>query len=72
VPHKHIVFDKDAFTDKGMAGNLAVFTDFGAFLYFHKCADLGVVADVTTIEIDEVIDFDIFAEFDVGSYFFHI
>jgi hypothetical protein len=54
-----------------MAGYFAFFTDLGTFLNFDKSADLCVVADLTTIEIDKVVYRNVFAEFDVRSNLFH-
>jgi hypothetical protein len=37
-----------------MAGNLAVLTDGGIFLNLYECPDLGVVANLATVEINEL------------------
>lgn len=66
---KAVIFNMDTFTDKGMRGNLAVFTNKGVLLNFYKRADFGIIADFTAVEIDEVVDFDIFTEFDVVDIF---
>jgi hypothetical protein len=54
-----------------MAGYFAVFTDFSAFLNFDKSTNLGVITDLTTIEIHEVVYRYVFAEFYVGSNLLH-
>ena len=64
---KDIVFDGHAFANEGMTGYFAVGADGGVLLDFDECADLGVVADRTAIEIDEFGKLDVTAEADVGT-----
>src|SRR5271155_1010730 len=40
VSNEDVVLDEDAFTDKGVAGNLAEPAYAGIFLDFYECADL--------------------------------
>ena len=53
VPDEDVVFNDDAFADKGVAGDLAAFADAGIFLDFHECADLRLVPDLAPIQIYE-------------------
>ena len=45
MPDKHIVLDRNAFADKGMAGYLAVLSDGRVFLDFNKSPDFAAVPD---------------------------
>jgi hypothetical protein len=62
---ENLIVDRDAFTDKAMRGNFAVAADARTFLDLDKRADARAVADLTAIEINEVMDFDVAPEFDV-------
>jgi hypothetical protein len=53
VPDEDVVLDEDAFTDKGVTGNLAASSDTGIFLNFYECADLCLVADLAPIQVDK-------------------
>jgi hypothetical protein len=53
VPDKDVVFDYYAFANKGVTGYLATFADTGIFLDFYKCADLGLVPDLASVQINE-------------------
>ncbi len=68
---KHFVFDSDAFTDESVALNLAVFADESVFLYFDERSDFGSVVDVTAVEVDEVVENDIFSKLNIFGYFLH-
>jgi hypothetical protein len=65
MPNKDIVFDGDAFADKGVAGDLAGFSDSSVLLDLDKCADLCLVSDLTSIEIDELREPYILPQFHV-------
>jgi hypothetical protein len=56
VTNEDAGFEGDAFTNKGVAANLAMVPDRGPFLNFHESADLGLVADFATIKVDESVD----------------
>ena len=71
VADEDFVFDGDAFADEGVALDLAVFADGGVFLYFDEGADLGIVADGAAVEVDEVVELDVFAKDNVRCYLFH-
>src|SRR6267143_761260 len=62
-----VVLDGHSFADEGVAGNLAVLAEPGILLDFDEGADLGVVADFTAVEVDELRQDDPFAQLDVGS-----
>lgn len=65
VANKYIIFDGNAFADKGMTGDLDISSDPGIFLNLDECPNLGIVPNFTSIEVDEGEDLDIIAEFDV-------
>jgi hypothetical protein len=64
---KDIILNDDAFTNKCMAGDLTVFADLRTFLDLYKVYDLAVVNYLTAIEILEIIDFNIFPQYNIGS-----
>jgi hypothetical protein len=65
VPDKHIVLNDDAFTDKGVAGDFAVFANTGILLDFHKRTDFCFVSDHASVQIDEFRKSDVFPELNV-------
>ena len=67
VPNENAIFQSDAFTDEGMAGNLATGADFSPFLNFNECSDFGLVADLTSVEVNEPANANVPAQFDVRS-----
>src|SRR5208282_5354988 len=50
---EYVVFNGHAFTNEGMARNLAVLSHARIFLDLDKGANLGFIADFAAIEIDE-------------------
>src|SRR5262249_59221391 len=56
-----------ALADEGVAGDLAAASDRRALLDFDEGADLGLVADLAAVEIDEARQLDVLPEFHVGS-----
>ena len=56
-----VVFDRHAFADERVAGDLAVLSDLGVLLNLDKGADLGVVADLAAVEVDELGELDVLA-----------
>jgi len=62
VADKDIVLNGHTFADKGVAGDFAVLADDGVFLNLYKSPNLGIGADVATIEIDEFGQLDVFAK----------
>ena len=57
---------RDAFTDEGVAGNLAALADGGVFLNLDKGADFRFVANLTAIKVDELGKLDILPQLHVG------
>ena len=56
VPDKDVVFQGHAFTNKRVTRNLAARADSGVLLDLDKRSNLGLVANLTTIEVDETKD----------------
>ena len=65
VAYKDVVLDCNAFAYEGVAGDFAVPSDFRVFLDLHETSDLTVVSYYATVKIDEGVDFDPFADYDV-------
>jgi hypothetical protein len=65
MPDEHIVFNRHSLADKGVTRYFAVLPYPGIFLNFDKDADFGVVAYFAPIEVYEVMNFDVFAKFDI-------
>jgi predicted esterase len=59
--YKDAVFDGHTGADERVARNLAIVSNLGAGLYFNECADFCVIANFTTIQIDEVVNLYIFS-----------
>ena len=62
---KCLVFYRYPFTNKCVALNFDSFSNSHAFLDLDKGPDFGVIANLTTIEIDKGIDFHITPNFDI-------
>jgi hypothetical protein len=71
VADKDFIFNGNALTDKGVALNLAALTDKGVFLDFDEGTDPGAIVYFAAIEVDKVVENDIFAEFHIRCYLFH-
>src|SRR5438093_180478 len=56
------IFNRNAFTDEAMGGDLAVLPDLDPFLDLNESSDLGVISDLAAIEVDEIMDLDVLAE----------
>jgi hypothetical protein len=67
VANENLIFDIHPFANEGVTGDLAVFPDGGAFLYFYKGPHFATIVDLTTIGIHEVEDLDSFSNFNVGK-----
>src|SRR5262249_41359743 len=63
VADEHFVLDRHAFADEGVARDLAGAADLRALLYLNERPDLGVVTDLTTVKVGEIVDLDVLAEF---------
>src|SRR5216683_5074338 len=53
VSDKHVVLNFHALTDESVAGDFAAAADTRVFLDFDERPDLGVVANLTSVKIDE-------------------
>src|ERR1035438_7625125 len=58
-----VILDHDPFTDEGVTGNLAALANRSVLLNLDKGADLGIVAYLTTVEVDELRQPHIRAQF---------
>src|SRR5262249_8252137 len=67
MSYEDVLLDSDAFADKSVAGDLAVAPDPGVLLDLDKRADLGVITNLTAVQVDELREFDVLAQLDVGS-----
>ena len=56
---EYVVLDSHAFTDKRVTGNLAILPNDGILLNFDKRADFSVVANLASVEIDELGELDV-------------
>lgn len=65
VTDKDVLFNLHSFADKRVARNLAPRPDSRVFLNLNECADLGLIADFTAVQVDEPREFDAFAELDI-------
>ena len=64
---KDVVFNGDAFTDKGVTGNLAAPADAGILLNLNERSNLRFIADLASVEVDELGQFHIAAQLYVWS-----
>jgi hypothetical protein len=64
---EHVVFDRDAFTNKTMAGDLAVLPDCCVLLDFDKGSDFRVLSDLAAIKVDEFGKLNSLSQFHVWS-----
>jgi len=71
VAHEHVITELDAFADEGVALDFAVFTDAGVLLHLNEWTDPGAVADGAAVQVDKIVQEDVFAESDGVGYFFH-
>ena len=62
---KNVVLYNNAFTDKRVAGNLAALAHGCILLDFDERADLRLVSNFATIEINKFRETDIFTQLDV-------
>jgi len=60
-----LILDGHALADESVTGNFAPLADDRAALDFNERADTRAVADSAAVEIDEGVDLDAFAEFNV-------
>ena len=67
MAHEAFVLDGDSLADEGVALNLAAFTNEGVLLDFDEGADFGAVVYGAAVEVDEIVEDDVFTQFDVRS-----
>src|SRR5262245_19472095 len=68
VPDKHLILDLDPFADEGVALDLDAATDLRAALDLDERADPRFVADLASVQVDEIENLDVPAQPDVGGY----
>ena len=66
-PTKTLSSIVDAFTDEGVARNLAALAHGCVLLDFDECADLGLIADFAAVKIDELGELDVSSQLHVWS-----
>src|ERR1019366_2803972 len=65
VPDEDVVLNGYAFADEGVAGDLAVAPHPGVLLDLDKRADLGVIAHLAAVQVDEPGELDVLTQLDV-------
>jgi hypothetical protein len=65
MAYKDLILNGHAFTDKGMTRDLTVLPDPYPFLDLNKSTDLGVITNLTAIEVHKVVDGDVLPELHV-------
>src|SRR5881296_267994 len=68
VADEDVVLDCHAFTDEGVARNLALPADLRIFLDLDERPDLCSVADLAAVEVDELRELDVLPQLDVGRH----
>jgi len=59
VADEDVILDRDAFADESVARDLAAFTDSCILLDLDKRANLRFIADLTTVQVDELGELDV-------------
>ena len=62
-----VVVDRHALTDERVARNLAPAADCRVLLDFDECANLRLVADLASVQVDETRQLDVVAQLHVRS-----
>ena len=65
VSNKDLVFDRDPFTNEGVARYFAPPADLGILLNLDKCPNLRLITDLATIEVDEWRELHVVPHLDV-------
>jgi len=68
MPHKNLILDFHAFTNKSVTGDFAPTANFGALLDFDESPYFRVVPDFATIEVGESKNAHIAPKLDAGGY----
>ena len=58
MSNENLRFDRNTFTNKGVALDFAPSTNFSAFLYFNKFTDSTVFTNLTPIQVHKGINAD--------------
>src|SRR5207249_7253915 len=66
VANEDVVLDRHAFTDEGVARNLAPPADLRILLDLDEGPDLRFVADLAAVQVDELRELDVLPQLDVG------
>src|SRR5438309_4489262 len=61
-----VILDRHAFTDEGVARNLAPPADLRILLDLDERSDLRFVADLAAVQVDELRELDVLPQLDVG------
>ena len=67
MTHEDVIFDGYPFADERMTRHLDVLADMRVLLNLDERSDAAVVANATTVQINEAVDADIFAEMNIRS-----
>src|SRR2546428_1132789 len=66
VADEDVILDRHAFTDEGVARNLAAPADLRILLDLDERPDLRFVADLAAVQVDELRELDVLPQLDVG------
>ena len=67
MTHEDVIFDGYPFANERMTRHLDVLADMRVLLNLDERPDAAVVANPTTVQINETVDADIFAEMNIRS-----
>src|SRR5207249_8862098 len=68
VPDEHAILQYHSFTNEGVTGDFAVRPDLCTLLYFDESPNLAAIPNLTTVQIDKLINLDVLAELHVWGY----
>ena len=71
MAHEGIILYGYTLADEGVTLNLAVFANFGTFLYLHEWPDFCVVTNLATVQIYEILNADVPTKFHICGDLFH-
>jgi len=67
VVNRAIIFAGGALADERVAGDPAIVADPHALLHLHKSANVRVIANLLSVQVDLWVDLDVLAKFDIGD-----
>jgi hypothetical protein len=70
MTYEDLILNDDSLADEGVTLDFAILSDRCIFLDLDKRADPGSIAYGATVEVDEIIENDVFTEDHIGSNFF--